>query len=335
MSRPGLSVAILSVGLVLMMVMGCLIGSVDIPLGEALSVLLGGEGADPMYAIILRELRAARVVMAALIGAALAIAGVVLQGLLRNPLADPYVLGVSSGGALGAAAALALGFDLGFLGVGGPAIAAFIGSFIALLVVITVGQVRGQLSVDGVLLAGIAVGLLGAAGLSMTLFVAEEQAGDIVLWLMGHLGGSTWTEVAWVAGCVLIGVILVAPMTTALDVMLQGETTARHLGVAVESLKWRILGASALLVAGAVAFCGIIGFVGLVVPHGIRFIVGPSHRWLLPASALGGALLLVGADLLARTVLPDTELPVGIVTGLLGGPFFLLILRRRLIHAAA
>ncbi len=307
--------------LALAVVAGCALGSVEIAPTEVLGWILG-DGVDPGHGVIVRELRLPRVVLGALVGAALSLAGAAMQGLFQNPLADPYVLGVASGASLGAAVALV------FAGGQGIPAAAFVGALVAALSVYRLGRLGRAMPLATVLLAGVAVGLTLSAGLSLVLLLAEQRAGDVVLWLMGHLGGPGWREVGHVAAITAAGALALTVFARDLDALLFGEDVAAGLGVEVERAKLALLGASALLVAGAVAYCGAIGFVGLVVPHVARMAVGPGHRWLLPVCAVGGAALLVGADTAARTLVAQREIPVGVVTGCVGGPFFLYLLRR-------
>ncbi len=309
---------------------GCLFGAVDVPAAEVIAWLTGG-GSDPRHGVVVLELRLPRVVLGGLVGASLALAGAAMQGLFRNPLADPYVLGVSSGASLGAALALVLAVDIApLLDLASVPVAAFAGALIAAFAVYRLARFGDSMPLGAVLLAGVAVGLTLSAGVALVLLVAEERAGDVMLWLMGHLGGPTWSEVACVALTTAIGALVVGAHGRELDAMLMGEDAAASLGVDVERAKLRLLAASALLVAGSVAFCGAIGFVGLIVPHAARLVVGPGHRWLLPVSALAGGAALLLADTGARVAFSGRELPVGVVTGCLGGPFFLVLLRRSL-----
>ena len=323
-----------ALALLLIAVVGaCLFGAVEVPAGQVLAWLTG-SGDDPRHGVVVLELRLPRAALGAMVGAALGLAGAAMQGLFRNPLADPYVLGVSSGASLGAALALVLAVDVApLLDLASIPAAAFAGALVAALAVYRLSRFDDEMPLGAVLLAGVAVGLTLSAMVALVLLAAEERAGDVMLWLMGHLGGPTWLEVACVAVTTGLGGVLVAAHTRELDAMLMGEDAAAGLGVDDERAKLLLLAASALLVAGAVAFCGAIGFVGLIVPHAARLVAGPSHRWLLPVSALAGAAILLLADTAARAAFPRGELPVGVVTGCLGGPFFLVLLRRSLSRA--
>jgi iron complex transport system permease protein len=339
---------VMLIGLVLLLialVMAVGIGSVHIPPKEVLAILfsrvpgfpVGGLWPDA-HALILWQIRLPRVVMAAVVGAALAVGGAAYQGLFRNPLADPYVLGVSSGAALGAALAIAFVdwvhriFPLPQLLKLGPVpIFAFIGGLGAVGLVYYLASSGERVPVVGLLLAGVAVGSFSIAMVSLVIFLTKPQARDaIIFWLMGGLGNASWAKVGILLPYVTVGVALLLFHGRQLNAMLMGEEAAHNLGVEVERLKRRVLVAGSLLTAAAVAFCGAIGFVGLIVPHLVRILVGPDHRYLLPASALVGAILLIAADTVARSILPATELPVGLVMAAVGGPFFLWLLRRKL-----
>ncbi len=324
-----LGAALVAVGSVALLSLA--VGSVSLEFGEVIGALIRGPDAS-LPSVVVWSLRLPRIALGALVGASLALAGAAMQGLFRNPLADPYVLGVSAGASLGAAVALLLAAH-GLVWFGGVPLLAFAGAGAAAWAVYRLAWAAGALPLTGVLLAGVAVGLTLSAGVSLTVLLAERHAGDIVLWLMGHLGGARWPQVGWVAACFAVAAAVLALFAGDLDAMLLGDEAAGALGVDVERARPWLLGASALLVAGAVAFCGAIGFVGLVVPHLCRLLVGPAHRWLLPVSAVAGAALLVAADAGARVALAGRELPVGVVTGALGGPFFIFLLRRRLSRA--
>lgn len=295
-------------------------GSSDVGAFDAWRALVG-LGADPDATLAVWTFRLPRIALAAAVGGALGLAGATLQGLFQNDLADPYVLGVSAGGALGAAIALAFG-GLGLLG---PPALAGLGAGAALALVYWLGRTPHGLSLSAVLLGGVAVGLTCSAGITVVLLLADARRTDVLLWLMGHLGGAAWREVAVVVGIVAVGFVVIRRHAAALDLLLGGELAARALGVPVRVVKREVLMATALLVAGAVAFCGLIGFVGLVVPHVLRFRLGPAHHALLRHSLVGGAAALVLADAAARSL---GEWPVGVLTGAVGGPFFLVLLRR-------
>ncbi len=280
--------------------------------------------------VIVWLIRMPRVVVAGLAGAALAVAGAQLQGVFRNPLAEPSVIGVSQGAALGAVIAFIT--DLTARSALWLPLAAFAGAFLALFAVHLIATRAGRTPVATLLLAGIALGAMISACTSLLIslsFVNWEVAAEIVFWMMGGLDSRTWTHVWICLPLVTIGVLISLWYSRDLDLLLLGEETSKSLGVDAESVKRTILTTAALLAGAAVAVSGIVGFVGLVVPHAIRLVLGPSHRKLLPASVLTGACFLIACDLLARTANPPTEIRLGIVTATFGAPFFLYLLRNR------
>jgi iron complex transport system permease protein len=273
------------------------------------------------------SIRFPRVAMAILVGAALAASGMIMQAIFGNPLAEPGVVGVSSGAALGAAATIVLG--LNFLGDWTIAFAAFIAGLLATLLVYAVSRANGKTEVVTLVLTGIAVNAFAGAGLALFMFLADTQSREaIVFWQLGSLNGSRWQDVLVVLPVVVVGIAVALALSRRFDLLSLGEKAARHLGVNVEALRIVSIVLVALLVGGAVAFVGIIAFVGLVIPHLMRMIIGPAHLPLLIASTLGGAVLLVAADLVARTAIPMADLPIGLLTSLIGGPFFFWLLRR-------
>ncbi len=283
---------------------------------------------DPIIESTLWVVRFPRIVMALVVGAALAVAGAVMQAIFGNPLAEPGVVGVSSGAALGAATAIVLGASV--LGGAGIALFAFVGGLIATLLVYVVSRAGGRTEVVTLLLTGIAVNAIAQAGIAFVLFVADTASREqIVFWQLGSLGGSLWSQVAIVASVAAVGVLLSFTLARRYDLLSLGERNARHLGVNVEQLRLVSIVLVALLTGVAVAFTGIIAFVGLVVPHIIRMVIGPAHRGLILASAVGGGALLVLADLLTRTLVAGAELPIGMLTSLVGGPFFFWLLYRQ------
>ena len=272
--------------------------------------------------------------LSVVVGAGLAVSGAVMQGLFRNPLADPGLVGVSSGAALGAATAIVLGAALGAPAAGalGPflvAAAAFAGGLATTFVVYRIATARGRTSVTTMLLAGIAINALCGAGVGvLVLFADDGQLRDLTFWTLGSLGGATWAALGVAAPLVGAAVVASPWLARALDALLLGEAEARHLGIRTDRVTAVAVTLSALAVAAATAVAGLIGFVGLVAPHLVRLLLGPGHRALLPGSALAGAALLVLADLAARTVLAPAEVPIGIVTAVAGAPFFLALLLR-------
>jgi iron complex transport system permease protein len=273
-----------------------------------------------------------RLVMSLLVGAALGAAGAVMQGVFGNPLAEPGVVGVSAGAAVGAAAVIVLGWS--FLGSYTVALAAFVTGLATTLTVYVLSRSGTRTEVVTLVLMGVAVNAVAGAALAFLVFLGDTQAREqIVFWQLGSLNGSRWAAVVVVLPLTLLGVLGATLLARRLDLLSLGDRSARHLGVDVERLRLVTIVLVALLVAGGVAFAGIIGFVGLVVPHLVRMATGPGHRVLVPASALCGAVVLVLADLVARTAVPYADLPIGMVTAAVGGPFFFYLLRRQRVRS--
>jgi iron complex transport system permease protein len=301
------------------------VGPLNIPLPRVLGALGLPLPADDIERAALLHIRLPRVVLALLVGAALAQAGAAMQGLFRNPLAEPGLVGVSSGAALAAVAVIVLWHAPPWVL---PA-ATFAGGLAAAWFVARIGSSNGYTRVATMLLAGLALNALAGAGIGFFSFIADDLAlRSLMFWMFGSLGKAGWDEIALAAPLLLAALLLIPRDARALDALLLGEAEAGHLGVEVECVKRRLLLLCVLAVATSVSLAGIIGFVGLIVPHLVRLWAGPGHRLLLPASALMGAALLVLADLGARTWLAPAELPIGVLTALVGGPFFLALIVR-------
>lgn len=333
--------ALVSLGV---MVASLAIGPIAVPifdmLPKMLAVLLSGdrgvpEGVSPRDWIVVTDIRLPRVLLGALVGAALAVSGAVMQGLFRNLLADPGIVGVSAGAGFGAAVFIVLGGSvlapvMTFLGIYAVPIAAFAGGLMTTLLLYRIGTRGGITSVATLLLAGIALGALTGAMTGLLVYVADDQQlRDLQFWGLGSLAGSNWSKLASAAPIILAMLVCVPFLARGLNALILGEAAAGHIGIRVQLLK----NVSILMVAGAtgasVAVSGGIGFVGIVVPHLLRLTIGPDHRYLLPASAFLGAVLLIAADTLARTIVAPAELPIGIITAFAGAPFFLWILLRK------
>ena len=318
---PGIAVA---VGLSLVcLVVSVSMGPASLSLGQTWHALLAGPGAHTADSVILWQIRMPRVVLAFLVGGALAVAGVILQDLFLNPLTDPYVTGVSSGAALGATVAIVLGL-VGGLWLTGMAIVGGLGT---LLLVWTAARRRGRIDVYVLLLAGVTASYLLSAVITVLMIHANDDMGAILYWLLGSFSARTWTDVETALFAVPF---MIVPLffSREMNILLQGEKRALELGVDVERTKAVLVVAAAILTAIAVSVAGIIAFVGLIIPHLVRLLVGPSHRRLLLLSMLMGAALLSVADLLARTIAAPTEVPVGVVTTFIGAPVFVYLLRR-------
>jgi iron complex transport system permease protein len=299
-----------------------------ISFSDALDAILGREGDAPDYYVsVFRELRMPRVILAGLVGASLACAGTAMQAVFRNPMADPFIIGVSSGAAVGAASAGLLGLTVALGAVAAPALA-FVCALVTVMIVYKMGTVKGRVYVDTLLLSGVAMAAFLGAVVSFLIYFAREDYHQLIPWLLGSLAMARWSYVLVISVPATVGILAVFLFGRELNALLLGEETAHNLGADPEFLKKIMLITAALMTAGAVAFCGIIGFVGLIVPHMMRIVVGADHRKLVPAATLFGASFLIWADALSRTVIQGEELPVGIITALCGGPFFLYLLRR-------
>jgi iron complex transport system permease protein len=327
--RAALVLLALAGALVLACGAGAAFGAVPIAAGDVIDAMAAALRGAPLTSTqaLVMELRLPRVALAALVGACLAAAGVLYQALFRNALADPYILGVSSGAGLGAALAFSI-TGTGALALVGPPVAAFLGALLTILVVAALATRRGVMDTLSLLLAGVAVSYTLAALTSFVLVLRREQMSRIVFWMMGGLQGATWAQVGVVAVMLGAGLAVALVFARELNIMLLGDERAGELGVNVERVKRVMLAAASLVVSAAVSVSGLIGFVGLMTPHAARLVLGPDHRLLVPASVLCGAIVMVLADLVARVVLAPVELPVGIVTALAGGPVFVWLLIR-------
>jgi iron complex transport system permease protein len=306
----------------------------DLP--EALASIAAGREDASREALVLLDIRLPRTLLAMFVGAALAVSGAMMQGLFRNPLADPSVLGVSSGAALAAVFVIAFGPTLGSsvlsaLGIYATPVAAFAGAMTVTAVLVGLAGRRGQIMVGTLLLAGVAIAALAQALIGLIAFASDDRAlRDLTLWMLGSLAGASWPKVLAVAPFTLALLLLVPFAVRGLNGLLFGEAEAFHLGINVERTKGFVMIATSLAIGASVAVAGVIGFVGIVVPHIVRLLAGPDHRTVLPASALLGAALALAADIVARTAVAPAELPIGIVMALVGAPAFLhLVLKRR------
>jgi iron complex transport system permease protein len=332
-------VPLLAVALFVAVVGAAAIGAVPISPSHTAQILLNLTGLfhfprtwPVTDEIIIVQLRLPRVLGAALVGAALALAGALFQGLLRNPLADPLLLGTSAGAALGATVGFIVPalYATAWLGFGLVAVLAFAGALLAVALVYWLAWRHGQAPVVTLLLAGVAVSAMLTAVQTLLITMNSRfglRVEALYLWISGGVSVQSWAQIAVVVGLVVVGLAAALYLAPALDALALGEEMALHLGLRVELVKLGIVASGALLVAAAVSISGLVGFVGLVAPHLCRLTLGPRHRLLLPVSALVGALFVVIADLLARTVAAPSEIPLGVVTALVGGPFFLSLLR--------
>lgn len=304
---------LLTVLLAAAMLAGCLVGAVDFDRGEILN--------SPIF----WQLRLPRVLLSVVVGAVLSVCGAAYQSIFRNPLTDPYVLGVSSGASLGAAVAILVGLEAYLWGVGGCALVA---ALLTVLLIYKIASIGNRMHTTTLLLTGVCLTLLISAVISFLMVLNHEKMDSIIFWTMGSFGSATWTDVAIVAPVAVVGIGVVLYYSRDLNLLLAGSEAARSMGVEVERVKRSLLLFTTLMVAFAVSACGVIGFVGLIVPHAVRLVVGPDNRRVVPYSIVCGALFVLVCDTLARTMLRPSELPVGSLTSIVGAPLFIYLLYR-------
>jgi len=337
-NRLVLVLLLLGGGLVAALFLANAFGAVNVPLPDILKMVLNKLAVFDFPSTwrvvdetIIFQIRLPRVISGALVGAALATAGVLFQGLLRNPMADPYIIGTSAGAALGATVAMMLPVNLVFLGFGLVPMAAFGGALVTVILVYNLARVGGKTPIISMLLAGFVVSSLLAAVMMFLVSISGRlnlNLQSVYSFLMGNISVTSWGQLAVIAPLVIGGIIGARFFAFHLNAFSLGEEGAAYVGIEVEKDKIRILALGSLLTATAVSISGLVGFVGLVVPHAVRLSLGPDHRLLLPASALAGAGFLIIADLVARIILAPMEIPVGVITAIIGAPFFLYLLRR-------
>ncbi len=331
--RRLISTVIVAVLLLATVVVTSTIGSTHVPLSTTCSILLdklpfihlSPTWAESLETIVV-DIRLPRVVLAGLVGAALSVAGTTYQGLFRNPLADPYLIGVAQGAALGAVVGFLLPTPWQNMSV--PFLA-FIGALAAVTIVYSVAKVGRTLPLTTLVLAGVALGALFAAITSYLMFASGEKLHGILSWLLGTFSLAAWWQATIIAPYILAGIVTIWLFARPLNVMQLDEEQAQQLGVDVERVKLYLLAVATLITAAAVCFCGVIGFVGIIVPHAVRIVWGPDHRFLLPLATFVGAVFLILADTAARSLLTPTEIPIGVITAFLGAPFFLYLLRQK------
>ncbi|MFN2363537.1 MAG: FecCD family ABC transporter permease [Halarsenatibacteraceae bacterium] len=316
--------------LILVFVYVLSLGPVEISYSTIINILSSRLGFSELTAsrtesIIIEKIRLPRNIMALLVGATLATSGVSMQGLFQNPLVSPYLLGISASASLGSVLAFTLGLSPSYYGL-----FAFILSMITATIIYYFSRVNQRSSVTLLILLGIGLGALYSAMSSFLIYYIGEDSFQVIVWLMGYLGNATWERIGYAAPLIILGIIVLNCFGAELNIFMSGEEEAKYLGVNVERTKKVILGVSTFIVAISVAYGGLISFVGLVIPHILRIIVGNNHKYLLPLSTLGGAIFLLIADTVARTVISPVEIPIGIITSFIGGPFFIyLIIKRR------
>ncbi|MDD7969835.1 FecCD family ABC transporter permease [Roseinatronobacter alkalisoli] len=333
--RARATMAALAVFVLAVSVLSLGVGAAGVSLPDVLGKMASGEALSLRERVVLFDIRLPRLLTGLLVGASLAVSGAVMQGLFRNPLADPGIVGVGAGAGLGAVLAIVLGgllppAALAFTGMHLIPLAAFFGGWASTLILYRVSTRRGRTSVATMLLAGIALGALAGALTGILVYIADDQQlRDLTFWGLGSLAGASWAKLTAAAPIMVLALIAAPVLARALNGLALGEAAASHMGIPVQRMKNLAILTVAGATGAAVAVSGGIGFIGIVVPHLLRLAMGPDHRYLLPAAALLGAGLLLMADMIARLVIAPAELPIGIVTAVLGGPVFLWILLRR------
>ncbi|MEW9104796.1 iron ABC transporter permease [Paenibacillus sp. S-12] len=326
------------IALLLLSVVGCLaVGSVRMPMGEIAQILLHHiPGMDQVIPVtwddasaqIMMKVRFPRVLLALLVGAALGVAGTAFQGVLRNPLADPYTLGVSSGASVGAALLIYFGLQYALFGEWTIPVVAFATGVATLMVVIKLASEQGKIPIETLILSGVVMQAFLGSIVSFLVAMTNQTINEILFWVMGSLAMRGWSYTLVLAPYLAVGIVILIAYARPLNLLALGERQASHLGLHVERTKWVVLLTATMITAAAVSVSGVIGFVGLVVPHLLRLIVGPDYRYLIPLSAIGGAIYVMWADTIARTAFAPTEIPLGVVTAFLGAPFFAYLLMR-------
>lgn len=319
-------IGLLLIGLIII-TLSLSIGSTYIPFKQIIMVLFSTESGGT-YGLIIKNIRLPRVILSLLVGSGLALAGAVFQGVIRNPMADPYVIGISSGAGTAVTLTIILNIDWEFLGISSIPLMAFIGAIITVYIVYRLSYSKRGLPTITFLLAGVAMGFLLNAVMSFLMVLGTNSLHKVVYWLMGSLATASWQEIITILPYYFIALIIIIFHINDLNTLLLGEENAYNLGLDIERVKLRLIFTAALITAAVVSVSGIIGFIGLVVPHIARILIGPDHRKMIPVAALLGGLFLLISDNLARTLLAPMEIPVGIITALAGGPYFIYLLRK-------
>ena len=303
------------------------LGQYYVPLRDLPEILAIGPGQEGLTGSVVWSIRIPRIILGLLVGASLGVAGTLMQAVFANPLAEPSIIGVTAGAGVGAAVVIV--FNIGLLGTFTVPVGAFLSAVLVTAIIYQLARSQGKVAVVNLILTGIAINAVCGAIISFMVYLAPTANREqIIFWQMGSLNDSQWKHVWVVLPIAVVGVLIALQLGKKLDVLALGERAAGHTGINVAKLRIVAIGASTILTAGAVSFAGLIGFVGLIIPHLLRTITGPENKILLPASALGGALLIAIADLAARTMIPFADLPIGIFTALVGGPTFFVLLRR-------
>lgn len=335
--RYGLIILILTLVLIFLVAFFSAIGTADINaidsfriIGSKIPILkrhIDITHIKKSHEIIIWSIRLPRILLGVLVGGSLSVAGAAFQGMFKNPMADPYVIGISSGAALGATIAIVFGINISFLKIPSISIFAFIGAIMAVYIVYNIAKVKNKIPITTLLLSGIAVGQFFTALMSIIMVLYTDDMSKIIYWTMGGLAGKGWDPILGISIPTILSMVLIGCFARDLNIMLTGEESAQSLGVEVEKTKLYILVLGTFMTSMVVSVSGIIGFVGLIIPHIVRMTIGPDHRILLPASALIGSMFIILTDTIARTIISPIEIPVGIITALFGGPFFIYLLK--------
>ncbi|SDM08674.1 FecCD family ABC transporter permease [Halarsenatibacter silvermanii] len=305
------------------------VGSTSIPFRKVIKALISPENVSERYIVIVRNIRLPRIILSFLVGAGLGTAGVIFQGVIRNPMVDPYIVGISAGAGTAVTFAIVFNLSFTFLYFSTIPFFAFLGALLTVGVVYGLAVENGRVPVMTFLLAGVAVAFILDALRSLVMVMGTQDIQQVVFWLMGSLAGSSWSDISMIFPYYLLGLVPLVLYINDLNLILLGEENAHHMGVDVERVKKILIAGATLVTAAVVSVSGGIGFIGLVIPHISRMLTGPDHRRLLLLAAAGGGLFLVISDMLARSLMPPMEIPVGIITALAGGPYFIYLLRRR------
>ncbi len=332
-----IKIIILLVMLVISIIFSITVGAIKIPFKDTVKIICSNisflsskidiSNIKESNIFIVWSIRLPRILLAALVGSVLAVVGSSYQAIFKNPMADPYVMGVSSGAAFGATLGIVLGLNKGIFGFGITSIFAFGGALITTIIVYNLARIGNKISTTSILLAGIVMSSILSAGISIMMIFNHEELARIVSWTMGSFNGASWKQIGVIIVPVVLGIVLLMSLSKEMNAIVMGEEDAQNMGVNVELIKKIILILASLLSACVVAVSGIIGFVGIIIPHLFRMLFGADHKVLLPASAIGGGMFLLISDTLARTIVPGVEIPVGIITSIFGGPFFLYLLK--------
>lgn len=333
-----IKILVLLIALILLILISITLGSVKIPLGDTAKIVIEKlkslrseieiSGIKDSKIFIVLNIRLPRVLLSTIVGSVLAIVGTSYQAIFKNPMADPYVMGVSSGAAFGATLGILLKLNVGILGFGITSILAFIGALVTTIIVYSLARTGNKISTTSILLAGIVMSSILSSGISIMMILNHDELARIISWTMGSFNGASWEQIGIIIIPVILGIVFLLSLSREMNAIVLGEEDAQNIGVEVERVKKLILIIASLLSACVVSVSGIIGFVGIIVPHLFRLIFGADHRMILPVSAIGGGIFLLLSDTLARTIVPGVEIPVGVITSLFGGPFFLYLLKK-------